>query len=103
MGDHLQVRVETVEVDAAGGRQIAARGRASELLADRRGEVQDGIRAAVAMVRDAMAEERADGDGWRVSSIEATFGISLAAEAGVILTKASAEASFEVTLTIERG
>jgi hypothetical protein len=34
--------------------------------------------------------------------MEVTFGITLAAEAGVILSKASAEASFEVTLTVER-
>jgi len=31
------------------------------------------------------------------------FGLVLTAEAGVVLSRASAEASFEVTLTIERG
>lgn len=34
--------------------------------------------------------------------MEVTFGLTLAAEAGVILSKASAEASFEVTLSVER-
>ncbi|MDQ0946134.1 hypothetical protein QFZ24_000057 [Streptomyces phaeochromogenes] len=42
-------------------------------------------------------------DGWRVASMDVTFGLTLAAEAGVILSKASAEASFEVTLTVERA
>ena len=40
--------------------------------------------------------------GWHVSSIQATFGLTLTAEAGVIVSKASAEASFEVTITVER-
>jgi hypothetical protein len=37
--------------------------------------------------------------GWRVSSLEAKFGLTLSAEAGVVVSRASAEASFEVTVT----
>lgn len=96
------VRVETVELDAAGSRQISSKHRSTELLKERRDEIQEAIRAAVDMVRDSMADEKS-ADGWRVSSVEATFGITLSTEAGVIITKASAEASFEVTLTVERA
>lgn len=97
----MVVRVETVELDAAGSRQISSKYKSTALLQERREEIQEGIRSAVDLVRDSLAEDKAK-DGWRVSSVEATFGITLSAEAGVILTRASAEASFEVTLTVER-
>lgn len=95
------VRVETVEVDAAGRRQIASRERTTALLEDRREDIQTAIAQAVDIVQAPLAKEPEAG-GWRVASVTATFGITLSAEAGVILTRASAEASFEVTLTIER-
>jgi hypothetical protein len=46
--------------------------------------------------------------GWAVPEMDVrvetvlTFGVTLAAEAGVIVSEASAEASFEVALTIAR-
>ncbi|MEU4743974.1 CU044_2847 family protein [Actinosynnema sp. NPDC023658] len=90
-----------MELDPAGSRQISAKYRSSALLEDRRDEIQDGIRAAVDVVRASLESEQ-ERNGWQVTSVEATFGITLSAEAGVILTRASAEASFEVTLTVER-
>lgn len=56
---------------------------------------------ASALAQDSLARVPERG-GWSVRSAEVTFGLTLAAEAGVILSKASAEASFEVTLTVER-
>lgn len=96
------VRIETVEFDRRGGRQISATSRTSSLLEERRAEIEAGIASAADIVRSSMvsAEEK---HGWRVSSVEATFGITLSAETGVIITKASAEASLEVTMTIERA
>lgn len=96
------VRVETVALDAAGSRQIAARTRTSEVLEGRAAEVEEAIVQASAIAQQSLAQvpER---DGWQVTSMEVTFGLTLAAEAGVILSKASAEASFEVTLTVERS
>jgi hypothetical protein len=41
-------------------------------------------------------------DGWRLGEVPGSFGISLPAEAGVILTKGSAGVTFEVTVTFER-
>jgi hypothetical protein len=96
------VLVETVQVDSAGNRQIATRTRATSLLQDRRGDIEAAVREASAIVQDSVADVE-DRDGWRLKSIEAKFGLVLTAEAGVILTRASAEASFEVTVTIERG
>lgn len=96
------IRVETVELDSSGNRQIASRRRTSSPLTERRDEIEQGIRAAVDVVRSSLDTTDEDTRGWRVASVEATFGITLAAEAGVILSKASAEATFEVTLTVER-
>ncbi|MFI1488630.1 CU044_2847 family protein [Streptomyces sp. NPDC020747] len=95
------VRVETVELDAQGARQISRRSRTSAPLTERAGEVQEAILQASAIAQDSLARvpERA---GWAVKSMEVVFGLTLSAEAGVILSKASAEASFEVTLTVER-
>jgi hypothetical protein len=95
------VRVETVELDGHGARQIGPRARRSTPLAERSEELQEAIVQASAIAQDSLARvpER---HGWSVASVEVVFGLTLAAEAGVILSKASAEASFEVTLTVER-
>lgn len=96
------VRVETVELDAAGMRQIGARHRATELLSERRADIEAAVGEASQIVQDSVAkvDERS---GWRVRTVEAKFGLTLSAEAGVIVSRASAEASFEVTVTIERA
>jgi hypothetical protein len=95
------VRVETVALNGQGARQVGSRVRQSASLADRSDELREAIQQASVVAQDSLARvpER---HGWSVTSMEVTFGITLAAEAGVILSKASAEASFEVTLTVER-
>ncbi|WP_254705650.1 CU044_2847 family protein [Streptomyces vilmorinianum] len=95
------VRVETVELEPGGARQIARRSRTTSSLADRSDEISAAIVQASEIAQGSLAQVPEEG-GWRVSSLEVTFGLTLAAEAGVILSKASAEASFEVTLTLER-
>jgi len=96
------VRVETVELDAAGARQIGLRHHTTELLSERRDDIEAAVGEACEIVQDSAA--KLDGrNGWRVSSLEAKFGVTLSAEAGVVVSKASAEASFEVTVTIERA
>ncbi|MET7490242.1 CU044_2847 family protein [Streptomyces sp. NPDC005538] len=101
MSDSL-VRVETVELDSQGSRQIRSRNRGTASLAERSGELEEAIVSASRIAQNSLTrlQER---EGWRVSSLELTFGVTLAAEAGVILSKASAEASFEVVITVERA
>jgi hypothetical protein len=96
------VRVETVEMDAQGSRQIRSRNRGTAALEERAAELEQAIVSASEIAQDSLARMPAR-DGWRVNSLEVTFGLTLAAEAGVILSKASAEVSFEVTLTVERS
>ena len=96
------VRVETVELDAAGTRQINSRRRTTAALQERRGDIEAAVSEACQIVQDSAARVDAR-HGWRISSLEAKFGLTLAAEAGVIISRASAEASFEVTVTIDRA
>ncbi|MFC8666323.1 CU044_2847 family protein [Streptomyces sp. NPDC057199] len=97
-----EVRVETVLLDAMGSRQISSRTRSSSSLGDRAAELEEAIVQASAIAQQSLSQVPRR-DGWQVSSMDVTFGLTLAAEAGVILSKASAEASFEVTLTVERA
>ncbi len=95
------VRVETVELDSSGTRQIKQRSRTTALLRDRADDIESAVQEASAIVQESVAKVQ-DKDGWRMKSVEVKFGLVLTAEAGVVLSRASAEASFEVTLTIER-
>jgi hypothetical protein len=96
-----QVRVEVVELGPGGQRQIAAEERLTELLRDRADDVRSAIREVADLTRGALEPE--DGhDGQRITRLEAKFGLTLTAETGVLIAKAGAEASFEVTLTVDR-
>ncbi|MER5769398.1 hypothetical protein [Streptomyces sp. NPDC001985] len=44
-----------------------------------------------------------DSDGWQISGLEVTFGLTPAPGDGVVGSGAGADASFEVRLTVERG
>ena len=95
------VRVETIELDSSGTQQIRPRGRTTALLRDRADDIEAAVQEASAIVQESVAKVH-DKDGWQTKSVEVKFGLVLTAEAGVVLSRASAEASFEVTLTIER-
>lgn len=66
----------------------------------------DDVRRAVGTGASAIAESLpslAEPEGWRLGEVSATFGVSLAAEAGVIISKAEAGATFEVSVTFTRA
>jgi Trypsin-co-occurring domain 1 len=88
-------------IDLRSGREIAWGGGMTEQLRSRIEDVQhavaDGVRAVGAGLRDL-----ATIDGWQVDEVSASFGVGLAAETGVILTKASGEATFEVSVSFRR-
>lgn len=95
-----EVSIEAFE-SAAGDRQISARRRVSERLAARQADIASAIGEAARLIQesaDAVPEQR----GWRVSALEAKFGVKLSAGAGVILSNASSEASFEVIIKVTR-
>jgi hypothetical protein len=96
-----EIRIEVIEVDGRSGRQIGARERVTELLADRRADIRTAIAQAADVVQKSAATLR-EHEGWQVETLQAKFGVKLAAQAGVILSNASTEASFEVTITVGR-
>lgn len=89
-----------MHLDAAGNRQIASRTRATSTLGERAAEIEEAIVQASAIAQQSL-EQIPQRNGWQVRSLDVTFGLTLAAEAGVILSKAPAEASIEVTPTVE--
>lgn len=98
------VRVDVVEIDSDGFRQISAQERLTEQLERREADVQAAIQMASRILRESVAADPgAPANEWRVSELEAKFGITLTAEAGVIVSKASAQATFEVVVKMERG
>jgi hypothetical protein len=97
------VRIRALEPDDRDSRQISGRRSVTERLSDRRADIAAAVAEAVTTLQESSAAATRTANGWRVSSLEATFGIALVAEAGVLLTKASAEASLEVTVTLERA
>lgn len=89
-------------VDLRDGREIAWGGGATERLHERIADVEhaiaDGVRTVAAGLRNL-----ATPDGWEIGEIEASFGVGLVAETGVVLTKVSGEATFELTVTFRRA
>lgn len=95
-----KVLVQVVELDEA--RQI---GWGSNLAESLNSRLED-VRAAIVDGAGAVAQGLPGlptAQGWQVKEVTGTFGLSLTAEAGVVLSKASTEATFEVSVTFERA
>lgn len=95
-----QVLVQVVLVDE--GREISFRSNIVEQLGDR----AEDIRRAIAVGARTVAESLPGlpcSEGWSLGEVSATFGVTLTVESGVILSKASAGATFEVTVTYQRN
>jgi hypothetical protein len=93
------VFVQVVETD--GGREIAWGANVTERLRDRLDELRAAV-VAGAQVVNADLDQLPERPHWRVSELSATFGVTLTADAGVLLSRAGAEATFEVTVTFSR-
>ena len=95
-----EVWVQVVPVD--GGREISWGSNRVQSLADR----LEDVKAAIAAGARAVAESLTGlptAAGWELDEVTGSFGLSLTAEAGVILTKASVETTFEVAVTYKRA
>ncbi|MEY9929631.1 hypothetical protein ABH926_004271 [Catenulispora sp. GP43] len=95
--DEVLVKV----VDVRDGREIAWGGGATERLTERAKEVQHAIAEGVRVV-SAGLHDLATADGWQIDEVHAKFGVGLVAETGVLLTKVSGEATFEVAVKFRR-
>ncbi|WP_369250292.1 CU044_2847 family protein [Streptomyces sp. R41] len=88
-------------VDLQSGREISWGSNIAESLRSRIDDIREAVHAGAASVAGSLGDLPSHED-WEVGEVSATFGITLTAEAGVILSKASAEATFEVALTFRR-
>ncbi|MGW5466678.1 CU044_2847 family protein [Streptomyces chartreusis] len=95
-----EVKVETIALDGVGKPTDQHSKRSTTALAGP-AEVEEAIVQASAIAQRSL-DQVPECPGRRVSTMDITFGLTLATEADVLLSKASAEASFEVTLTVDR-
>jgi hypothetical protein len=97
----VNVRVETVQLNGDSNRQIGPRSRALELLQDRKRDLQDSIFEVVGILSETAPDMQKAERGVRIGSIEATFGLTLTADAGVLVSRIGTEASFEIKVSID--
>jgi hypothetical protein len=93
-----RVLVQVVSIDA--GREIGWGSKLAERLSDRMEDLRDAIAEGTQAVADSLPGLPST-TGWRLGTVSASFGLALTAEAGVILSKASAGATFDVTVSFE--
>lgn len=94
------VLVQVVEVRA--GREIGWGANLADSLKDRLDDIRTAIAAGAKTVAESL-HNLPSAEGWNLSEVTASFGITLAAESGVILSKASGEATFEVNVTFQHS
>jgi Trypsin-co-occurring domain 1 len=101
MSDDVADVVFVPVVEITTGREIGWNTNISELLRSRLSDIRAAISAGAESVASSLTS-LPTAETWRVKEVSASFGITLAAEAGVLLSKASTEATFDVTITFQR-
>jgi hypothetical protein len=91
-----QVLVQVVPTEP--GREIGWGASRVGALADRLGEIREAIHEATQAIAESLSNAPV-ASGWSMTEMSASFGVSLSAEGGVIVTKATAGTTFEVTVT----
>jgi hypothetical protein len=98
-GSAGEVLVQVVPVD--GGREIGWGSNRVAVFRDRLADVREAVVSGAEAVADSL-DGLPSAAGWRLREVSGSFGISLTAEGGVILTKATAGTTFEITVTFQR-
>jgi hypothetical protein len=93
------VLVQVVELEA--GREIGWGTNTAEYLRKRADDIRKAIQAGAGVVVAGL-DGISPAKGWTADEVSVSFGVTLAAESGVILSKASTEATFEVSVTYRR-
>lgn len=73
----------------------------AEQLQGRLKDIRNAISEGAKAVADSL-EDLPGAKGWQLGEVSAKFGVTLTAETGVILSTASAGATFEVTILFKR-
>ncbi len=94
-----KVLVQVVPV--GGRREIGWGSSTAEALRNRLEDIHSAIAEGAKAVADSL-EGLPGAEGWQLGEVSAKFGVTLTASAGVILSTASAGATFEVTVLYQR-
>jgi len=94
-----KVLVQVVPVDE--GREIGWGESTAEQLRNRLEDIRLAVKEGAKAVADSL-EGLPGAKGWRLGEVSAKFGVTLTAQAGVILSSTSAGATFEVTVLFKR-
>ena len=94
-----KVLVQVVPVDE--GREIGWGESTAEQLRNRLEDIRLAVQEGAKAVADSL-EGLPGAKGWQLGEVSAKFGVTLTAQAGVILSSASAGATFEVTVLFKR-
>jgi hypothetical protein len=86
---------------AVAGREIGWGTNVAEQLESRLDDIRRAIASGTMAVAGSLDSLHSVPD-WRLDNVSASFGVTLTAEAGALLTKAAAGATFEVTVTYKR-
>lgn len=97
-----QVWVQVLDVDVAASREITFAKNLAEQLSQRADDVRGAIEAGTKTVAKSLKSLDSP-EGWKLDEVSASFGITLTAEAGAIVSKASAGATFEISVKFSRG
>ncbi|MFC7534064.1 CU044_2847 family protein [Actinoplanes sp. GCM10030250] len=92
------VRVETRSPVSGDGRQIAARRFGTAELAQRENDLRAAIRSVLGAMSQAVKD--APDSGLKVGELEVAFNVAFGTDDGVYLCSSSAEATFEVKLSL---
>jgi hypothetical protein len=95
-----QVYVQVVELDP--GREIGWGPSVAQQLRERAVDIERGIVAASETLAASLGS-LASVEGWELDEVSASFGVTLTAEAGVIVSRASAGATFDVSFVFKRA
>jgi hypothetical protein len=99
--DETRVTVEVVELRPGHSRQISPKGRIAQQLRERQSDIEAAIQETAEILNRSLSQPHLE--SLAVRRIEARFGLTLTTEAGVLISKVGAEASFEITLVLERS
>jgi hypothetical protein len=100
--DPERVFVQVIDVDVVADREITFGRSLAAGLAGWQDDIRGAIEAGSQTVAKSI-EALPSPEGWRLRELSASFGITLTAEAGVIVSKASAGATFEVSVKFTRA
>jgi hypothetical protein len=87
---------------AAAGREIGWGTNIAERLESRLDDIRRAMTSGATAVAESLGSLPSAQD-WRLDNVSTSFGITLTAEAGALLSKASAGATFDVTITYKRA